>query len=274
MSRRARLAGVLLAALLVAGAPRSAVAGPWAAGRGHFYTKLTYSGLRTERFSTPEGKHVDIPEYRLDQGDFYGEIGLADRWTALLSVPYRSSGIEDFDDASGFGDLRFGVAWQLPGRGAWALAIRAAAQAPTGDPEKGGGLLATGSGAWEAFTTFSAGRSFAGGRGYGFGEVGHNFRAAGLRDSLVWQGQIGWHVGRLLVMGNVGGVHVYSDQPSAKAIGSPSGLGDGVEWLSFGPAASLDLGHGLALYGEWSDGTDGTNIALGSTARVGITIAR
>ena len=125
-------------------------AGAWPAGEDRYYVKLGTSQLSTERLGTPEGRTVTIPEYERRDLSLYGEYGLGQRWTVLVNAPLViESSIAGFGSAYGPGDLSLGLQRQLRVGAPWALAVRATAQLPTGDDEHGGGLLPTGSGAWE-----------------------------------------------------------------------------------------------------------------------------
>lgn len=170
-------AAFVLASALGGSTPNGAEAGPWPLGPGHLYAKLSYERLRSTSYSAPDGTVFAIPRYAKDDGGFFLAYGLGPGLTAFASGPLaRSSDLSDMPDElmrqTGLGDLRLGVQAQLGHRGPWVFAVSGLVQAPTGDETRSGGLQATGSGAWEAEAGFSAGRSFAGGRLYGFAEKG------------------------------------------------------------------------------------------------------
>ena len=191
MSRRRAVAAAALFLL-----PSLASAGPWGRPAGGVYAKIGYGYLKATELATPDGTLVPIPAFQKHEANLYVEYGLTDVLTAGLdAIVYRESSIEGFDSAGGVGDLRLGLQSRLGGAGSWLLAARGVIQAPTGDVEKGEGLLPTGSGVWEGELYLSVGRSFASGRAWTFAEAGPQFRGGGLRDGLVYNGQVGVTIG-------------------------------------------------------------------------------
>jgi hypothetical protein len=263
-------------AIALASSAGIAEAGPWGQGKGRFYTNLAFESLDTTQLATPDGNIQTIPEFRLRQFGFYGAFGVSEDLTVIIDrIGARRSEIEDFDSASGFEDLRTGLQWQLGQRGAWILATRGIVQAPTGDETKGQGILPTGSGVWEGDARLSAGRSWLEGRLYGYGEAGHQFRGGALRDAFVYETQLGyWVHPRLLVGATLRGVQPYESEPSEEAIGSPSGLGDGVTYTVYAPMAIVHLGRGAGVQLEVEDAFNESNLATGVKFRIKIFFER
>lgn len=266
----------LAAVLLWLGLGAAAEAGPWAAGRGHFYAKAGGSRLLSTTLAAPDGTRFDIPRFTKDEISLYGALGLTNRITAIVSVPaYRSSHLEDFGSESGIGDLQSGLQLQLGQRGPWVFAARGMVQAPTGDETRAEGLLPTGSGVWEAEAVLGAGRSFARGKLYGFVESGHQARGGGLNDALTYALQVGWNVRpRIVVAGNIRGVEPYDKKAPREARGSPVGLSDRVTYLSYGPTVILGLANGAALQLDVDGAARARNLADGTTVRLGISLSR
>jgi hypothetical protein len=268
---RARAAGVLLA---LACAP-AAEAGPWALGRGRAYVKIGYEHLRSTTLATPDGTEFDIPAFRRDVMSLYAAYGVSDRATLLVDLPlWRSSDLADDPDElsreSGLGDAQAGLQMQLGARGGWTFAVRAALQAPTGDETRAQGLLPTGSGVWEGQAALGAGRSLAGGRGWGFAEAGPQFRGGGLRDGLVYGAQIGYRlVPRLLLAANLRGVEPWSHQAPEQALGSFVGVGDRVTYLTYGPSLIVELTPDFSLQADLEAVSRARNLAKGPVFRFG-----
>ena len=262
-------AGTVVALCLVAGKGLSE-AGPWATGKGHSYFNLSFEALETTRLATLDGNIQTIPEFRLRQFGFYGAFGLSERLTVIVDrLGVRRSEIEDFDAASGIEDTRAGVQWQLGRKADWELAARGIVQVPTGDENKGLTVLPTGSGVWEGEVRFGAGRSWRQGRLYGYGELGHQFRGGALRDALQYESQIGyWLHPRWLLGATLRGVQPYRSEPSDDALGSASGLGDGVTYTVYGPMVIVQLGRGTGIQLEIEDAFNETNVATGVKFRV------
>ena len=265
----------ILAALLLAGAAARVDAGPWAAGRGHFYAKVGGSRLDSMVLAAPDGTEFDIPRFVKEEAGIFVAVGVTERLTAIVNLPlYRSSDLEDFGRAGGLGDLQGGVQVQLGQRGPWVFAVRGMVQVPTGDETLAEGLLPTGSGVWEGEVLLGTGRSFAGGRFYGFVDAGHQLRGGGLTDAFAYGGQVGWNAHRRLVLAaGMRGVEPYDQSPRV-ARGSPVGLSDRVGYLVYGPTVIVGLGSGVGvqLDVEWAGRA--RNLAKGTTARLGLSWAR
>jgi hypothetical protein len=269
---RARAAA---AALALAAAP-SAAAGPWALGRGQAYLKAGYDHLRSTTLATPDGTQFDIPRFRRDILSLYGAYGVSDRVTVMVDAPlWRSSDLADDPDElareSGLGDVQAGLQVQLPARGAWTFALRAVAQAPTGDESRAQGLLPTGSGVWEGQLVLGAGRSLGGGRGWGFVEAGPQLRSGGLRDGFVYGAQVGWRLApRLLAAANLRGVEPWSHDAPDQALGSFAGVGDRVTYLTYGPTLIVNVTPDLSLQADVEGVSRARNLAKGPVFRVGL----
>ena len=265
-----------LALVLWLGMSAAAEAGPWAAGRGHFYAKVGGSRLHSTTLAAPDGTRFEIPRFTKDEISLYGAAGLTDRITGILSLPaYRSSDLADFGSESGIGDVQVGLQFQLGQRGPWVFAARGMVQAPTGDETRAEGLLPTGSGVWEGEAVLGAGRSFAKGKLYGFLESGHQVRGGGLNDALTYALQVGWNVRpRIVVAGNIRGVEPYNKKAPREARGSPVGLSDRVTYLSYGPTLIVGLGNGVAVQLDVDGASRARNLADGTTVRLGVSLSR
>lgn len=272
---RAALSPRLAAVLVVLGLAAPAQAGPWPAGRGHFYAKVAGSRLRSTVLAAPDGTEFDIPRFVKQEVSLYGTWGLSDRVTAIVSIPaYRSSDLREFRQESGVGDVLAGLQVQLGRRGPWVLAARGLVQAPTGDETRADGLLPTGSGVWEGEAALSAGRSLAGGALYGFAEAGHQARGGGLTDAFAYGAQLGWNVRSGVVLAaSLRGVEPLDGSPRA-ARGSPVGLSDRVGYLVYGPTAILALGGGAAVQVDLERAARARNLAKGTTIRLGVAVSR
>jgi len=257
-----------------------AEAGPWAVGRGHYYSKASFQYRRSTTLAAPDGTIFDIPTFNQQDSAAYLAYGATSALTLITDLPFvRSSDLHDMPDelsrVTGIGDLRVGAQLQLGRRGPWVFAARGLVQAPTGDETRGNGLLPTGSGAWEGALALGAGRSFAGGRGYAYAELGWNLRGSGLRDGLLYEAQIGWSVApRLVLAANVRGLEPRGEPPGALRPGSFVGTGDGVAYVTYGPTAIVRLSAGWGLQLDVEGAAHVKNIAAGTVYRVGVTYQR
>lgn len=251
------------------------MAGPWSAGEGHFFAELSYRRLRATTYAFPDGYRTPIPEFSRDDGALYVAYGLSHRLTLSAELPYRSSDLADAPDElqrlGGLADVRLGAQVQLARRGPWSFAALGSVQLPTGDETRGRGLQPTGSGAWEATTSLSAGRSLARGRAYASLDAGYQYRGQGLRDGLVYEFELGWNATpRLVVAGHVRGVEPFSREAGSRTPGSLVGVGDRVTYVAFGPAVVVRLTKAIGLEAGVEAAARARNLADGTAYRVGL----
>lgn len=250
-------------------------AGPWPAGKGKGYFKLSFQHLGSKKLVTPDGTTFAIPLFTREEVSIYAAHGLSKDWTAVVNLPVlRSSDLDDFPDElsreTGFGDVQLGVQRQLGTSGAWIFAARATVQIPTGDVDRASGLLPTGSGVYEGDVVVEAGRSLAGGKGWMFVGAGPQFRGGGLRDGLVFGGQVGYKISdRVALMASSRGVEPFSHDAPKTARGSFSGVGDRVAYVVLGPSLlwNVTKSSGLQLDAEFV--AYARNLASGPVFRVG-----
>jgi hypothetical protein len=260
----------------LAGFALPAAAGPWNTAAGSYYVKASYAYQSADELATPLGEVVSIPEFTRHEGSLYLQLGLTDRLMAVADLPFfRRSAIRDFDQASGFGDVRVGLQWALDRSGPWVFATRGAVQIPTGDETLGEALLPSGSGVWEGEAVAGAGRSLWRGRGWAFVEAGYQLRGGGLRDGLAFAAQLGRRLGgRLMLLANLRGIQPWDTGPSDLSTGSAAGFGDGTRYINFGPALIVELGGGAGVQADLDLVAHTRNIARGTTFRIGFFLAR
>jgi hypothetical protein len=207
---------------------------------------------------------------------YYLTYGWTDRFDVILDgVALHDSSIEDFGSASGVGDTRFGIQMKVTEKSLWVFSLKGIVQAPTGDETKGLGVLPTGSGAWEGRILFSVGRSIADGSLYAYGEGGHQFRGAGLRDGFHYEGQVGINVtDRLVLAFSIRGIQPYDSEPADFSPGSAAGLGDGTTYTNFGPSVIFRLSRNWSTQFEVEGMTNTRNIAPGTVFRLSLAYSR
>lgn len=261
--------------LLVLGTPAAVHAGPWASGKGHYYTKLTYHHARATQLAQPDGTIFDIPRFTQDDAYFYGTYGLSDALDVCLDAPgVRSNNLQDFQRETGFGDIKLGLQYQLKKAGPWVFAVRGRVQAPTGDETRAEGILPTGSGVWEGRAILGAGRSLAAGKLYAFAEAGYEWRER-LRDGVAYEAQLGWNATkRLILIACARGVEPFDHKPPREAFGSPVGVSDRVTYLMLGPSLIVKLGRSYALQFDVERSLRVRNVAKGTVFRAGVSFAR
>ncbi|MEO7274711.1 MAG: hypothetical protein ABIX28_10540 [Vicinamibacterales bacterium] len=272
MSARAVVAIVLVVGLFEA---RGAGAQPWQPAKGAVAAGLTFQSLRAVELATPAGNVIDIPRFTRDELTVFGNAGVTRRLAIVGAATLLvSTSIEAFERATGVGDARIGIQTLLGQRGAWTAGLRGLVHAPTGNSRRGEGLLPAGSGAWEGEVVLSIGRPI-GGRLFVFGEAGHHVRGRGLRDTFVFNSQVGYVASpRLTLEWNTRGVQPYDNGPIGTTLGSAAGLGDGVTFIAFGPSATIRVRRAWAILAGVDGGGHLRNIAAAPAFRVGVAYSR
>ena len=248
---------------------------PWQAAAGHASVGAMFTTLRTTQLATPDGTDIVIPRFARQEVVASGSYSATDRVTLIAAATLLAhTSIQAFDSSGGYGDTRFGAQASLGQHGPWALAVRGVVQAPTGDAGLGSGLLPTGTGAWEGDAVFSIGRPL-GQRLFAFGEAGYHVRGAGLRDSFVFNSQLGVVATSRVTLGwNVRGVQPFDTGLVGTTLAAASGLGDGVTFVAYGPAAVLRFNGGWSLLAGIDGGVHTKNLAAGAAYHVGLVFAR
>lgn len=253
-----------------------AEAGPWALGRGHYYTKASFGYMRARTLAAPDGTSFTIPLFVRNDVYLYGTYGISDRFDVIANVPLlRSSDLAAFGKESGFGDIQFGGQYQFARSGSTVFGVRVLLQAPTGDETRAEGILPTGSGTWEGTAVAGVGSSFAGGKLYGYAEAGYGYRGSSLRDGVVYEAQLGWNARSWMILAfNLRGVEPFSKAAPNVAIGSPVGVSDRVTYTAYGPTLILKLPSGLGFQFDVESAANTRNIATGAVFRAGVSLAR
>ena len=258
----------------------SVYAGPWAAGKGHSYFKASFQHLGSRKLVSPDGTNFTIPHFTREEVAIFGLIGVSKDWTLHASLPLlRSSDLQDFPDElsrqNGFGDIQLGAQRQLGTSGGWIFATRATLQLPTGDVDRAGGLLPTGSGIYEGDIVFEAGRSIGGGKGWMFVGAGPQIRGGGLRDGVVFGGQTGWKItDTVSLMASARGVEPFSHDAPKTARGSFAGVGDRVAYAVLGPSILWNVTKKSGLQFDAEFVAYARNLASGPVFRVGYFLTR
>ncbi len=274
---RARLLAAVVGVLLT---PILANAGPWSAGKGKGYFKASFQHLGSRKLVSPDGTKFTIPLFSREEVAAFGLFGLSKAWTMHASLPLlRSSDLQDSPDElgreTGFGDMQVGLQYQLGASGGWIFAVRGTLQLPTGDVERAGGLLPTGSGIYEGDVVIEAGRSLGAGKGWMFVGAGPQFRGGDLRDGVVFGGQAGWKVASTVaLMGSVRGVEPFSHDAPKTARGSFAGVGDRVAYVVLGPSVIWNVTKTSGLQFDAEFVAHARNLASGPVFRVGYFLTR
>ncbi|MEZ4251838.1 MAG: hypothetical protein R3B99_26810 [Polyangiales bacterium] len=284
--RRSRGAAAQFARLAVLVLPRVGQAQAWIRDPGHTYAQLSYRLIRADKLYSPSGDVVDIRPYRQHALGFYGEVGVVDRWLMvnLSGDLLRRQVLVDQGATTGLGDFRVGL-WSGLLEAPFRLALGVEVGLPTGDPTPDAGsndpavqtvadVLPTGDGEVDVHVRLAAGHGFGYRRTqqYVTGDVGYWVRttprdapasiggdAADIRDQLSFRLETGWKIDRpgfdrFWLVTRVAGILIVQDRGADGAsVARFAGLGDGVEYVSFGVELAAHLGAGVNL----SFGMDG-----------------
>lgn len=277
---------VLALALTSLSTPTTTHAQAWIRDPGHTYAQLSYRVIRADRLYAPSGDVIDIRPYRQHALGFYGEVGVVDRWLMVNASGdlWRRQVLVDQGATSGLGDLRVGL-WSGLLEAPFRLALGLEVGLPTGDPSPRVGdsndagaqaiadVLPTGDGEVDVHVRLAAGHgvSYRRTQQYVTGDVGYWIRntprdapeslggATAIRDQLSFRVETGWKIDRPVlerfwIVARVTGLLVVQDRDASSAsVARFAGLGDGVEYVSFGLELAAHLGAGVNL----SFGMDG-----------------
>ena len=264
-----------------------AAAGPWTHGPGHGYAKAWLSLLPGVGWSADLGSAPEL--YGYYQETFlgtYAELGFGPRLDATLHwAPVRTFLLVDAVDAPTFavstGEPALGLRWQAVQVKRFALAIEGQLRIPaesnapvatvhSATTQQPIGELRIANGVWEAQAGVSMGLGLD--RLYAAWGVWAMKRGGGFDSVLSWSAEIGSDIGRhkrWSVRVRLGGRHSLRDG-SAPYHTSPSGIGNGTEYVGFTLEGDYRLADGLWLGLSLAGGlgpvvrqTGGPQLALG-----------
>ncbi len=285
---RTRALTLAIMILAILGTSTQVEAQAWIRNPGSAYFNLGYRTILAKRFFGPDGSPVEINPYRQHSLALYSEVGIVDRWlmATLDGEVFRRNVLVDQGATTGLGDLRLGLFSGLY-EGPVNVSLGVYLGLPTGDPVPRGEspsedaisvLLPTGDGEFDVTPTVAIGGGFGWLRVQQFVQatLGYAIRTtprevaigdpSDIRDQLVYRLETGIRVDRdflrrfWFIVRFAGQVVVQrrSDGFSRQGV---AGLGDGVEFHSFGVELLMDIAAGFGL-GVGYDGAFGArNVA-------------
>lgn len=239
----------------------------WTKPKGEGYFKLSQNIIRATGFFNPEGNVADITTTSVYQTVLYGELGITDKLTAIVNVPFfirstinnlestSNGGIRPGDEFNGFGDLQFGLKWGLIQQGPVIWSISAEVKTPTGNNVGGNTeLLQTGDGAWGAFLMTDVSHSFYPTPIYISGGVGFNWRGnatldystgaqdVNYSDGFIWRAEFGYTPGNFLLALKLN--HLIALKNGDDIGNSSSSIfGNNISYLSLTPEIGYTIGE-------------------------------
>lgn len=257
----------------------------WIRDPGSAFVQLNYRLIRADRLYAPDGSVVDIRPYRQHAVGLYAEAGVVDRWL-MLTVDgelFRRGVLPEQGAVSGLGDLGIG-AWTGILEAPFRLAFGVHVGIPTGDvnpdatdqndatSQAVADVLPTGDGEVDVAFHLAAGHGFGWRKvqQYVLADVGYVLRTTprdapggltpgDIRDQFSWRIETGIRVDRPFIerfwfILRVAGLVIVQDRAGTTS-GPPrfAGLGDGVDYTSFGLETAFRIVPGLSV----SFGVDG-----------------
>ncbi len=245
----------------------------WTPPRGEGYFKLSQSMIRAGQFFNPDGDLIAITTTSIYTTSLYGEYGITDRLTAVLSAPVfvrstinkRESSVDGFvipgDEFNGLGDIAFGGRYGLIHRGPVVLSASALLKLPSG--ENAGGqseLLQSGDGAWGLTAMLHASHSFYPAPLYATLSAGYQWRGnatldyssgpleINYDDAFRAGGEFGWTPGDHWQFAlKMDLVLALRNGSSGGVTGSSSIFGNRITYLSLIPEANYIIGTHFGL---------------------------
>lgn len=262
----------------------------WTRDAGSVYVNVSYRSLAADQFYSPEGTLRDLPStYRQHSLSLYSEVGVIDRWlTATVDGElFRRNQLDDQGATTGMGDMHVGL-WSGLLQAPFHLALGTVVGIPTGDADPDSGTddpfaeiiadsLPTGDEEIDVAFKTALGHSFGGTSGwplshYALGEVGYWLRTEGFADAITYRVELGTRIARpqwdrFLVIGRVLGV---SSLQADGAVGSFSGLGDGVSYSAWGAELAVRTIDTLNVSVGYETAFDAQNAPSGAVFKFGL----
>jgi hypothetical protein len=273
----------LIAALMFA--PGAVYAQAWTRDQGHGYVEVKLTRIAAKKMFTRDFETVPMTPYTQLTFGLYGEVGLIDRWlTATLSAElYRRNELENLGRTTGFGDTRVGV-WSGLIVAPFRLSAGIVFGLPTGDPEPEAESeemraiarsLPTGDGDFDVSPMLAAGHSFGGGEWplvhYVIAELGYALHTKGRADAFLYKVELGSKVpvtvlDRFWLSARFYGRESFGGEPSD----SPTGLGGGVTFVSYGFELYGQIWEGLGASISWDSAFRARSLAAGAPIKLAI----
>jgi len=245
----------------------------WTPPRGEGFFKLSQSAIRAGRFYNPEGDLIDITTTSIYTTSLYGEYGITDRLTAMVSAPVfvrstinaRESSVDGFvipgDEFNGLGDIALGGRYGLIHQGPVVLSASALLKLPSGENVGGRSeLLQSGDGAWGITAMLHASHSFYPAPLYATLSAGYQWRGSATLDyssgplevnyddAFRAGGEFGWTPGEHWQFAlKMDLVLALRNGSSGGVTGSSSIFGNRITYLSLLPEANYIIGSRFGL---------------------------
>jgi len=270
----------MLAVLLVSTLDLHAGGGAWNRKEGGYYIKVGPTFLSADREFGVDGNERDVFDdptrfrngsFGITNLGFYGELGLTDWLTGVLSTQYTVAvrqaelfnGRDTSQSSSGLGDTWLDARVRLlPDGGSVVGALNVGMKIPTGSPNQ---EIPLGTGVIDYQAALAFGTGFpVGGERYGYAQVSAGYRLRKkASDEVHYQVEAGAHVAEtLLLQAIIDGIHSTADFDAAAAnpddaiiIGSVASDQSFLRWslgaiYRVGEDLDLNIGYGHVITGR------------------------
>lgn len=247
-------------------------AGVWTQQRGEGYYKLGLRIVRADEFYEPGGNKISIRTVGEYTTIFYGEHGLSDRFTVVVSAPivkritlnrqvgtggallfegHSKTGVADFDLGVRVGLLRTGSA---------VVSAEALFGIPFGDDEQEIGLY-TGDGEFNQVLKLQFGYSFSPLPIFFSSEAGFNNRSNGYSDEFHYSAEVGYTFkNKFLLIFRLRGVESLKNENDPTVGGSFGLFANNQRYLSYGPEINFLINRSVGFVAGIEGATRAENV--------------
>ncbi len=256
--------------------------GGWARRPHSLYVKLAATTLTSDAFHISNGTVVRTADFNTQTLQLYVEYGVLNRLSAVLDAPvFKRAAYVTASSASGIGDLGLTLKYAiLTGRFPASLGI--GAEFPTGNRQAFGVnknnpevriVLPTGDGEFNTWLRTYVSHSFHLWPGFASIDVGYNLRTMGFTNQYQANLQLGYKASNAVwVFGDLRRFAT-AGTPRGGAVFSSIGIGEGVEYTSYGMGLSVEVAPHTDLTGNVSGGLGrAKNIYSGLNLGFGIAV--
>lgn len=243
---------IMLTGLLVFSLPL--LAGAWTQKHGDGFAKLTFSSLTSESGSQRSFRGLDYRNFSDQSLTLYGEYGVTDQLTLLVSLPFWRSiaaektvhGETHTVSRSSLSDADLGARLRLWQNSQWVLSAALLAGLPVADDADDEGLV-FGDGELNQAVFVSLGYSAYPLPLYASMETGYNLRRGGYSDDFLLNTELGFTFRRWLIKFSGRAKFPLKNGDGQFKGGLWDLFADNQRYFAFGPEVTLNIGDNQGL---------------------------
>ncbi len=240
-------------------------AGAWTQKKGSGYYKVGYRLLSAEKVFGPTGDKLNIPKLTEHSISLYGEYGLNDQLSAILSFqPYKmiksDAAINGETENNSIGDLSLGLKAFIAKFGQTVMSGFIQFGIPTGDSDPPNGLI-TGDGEFNQFFGLQLGHSLYPMPAYFNFTAGFNNRNEGYSDEFYTSFEAGYKFTEsLMLIGRVKLLKSLKNGDNNFAGGYGGLYSNNQEYVAYGPELIYKITDDFGVSAHFESGTAAKNI--------------